>query len=126
MIVGRKGTVGSVYWEEDDFYPIDTVFYVSLKRPCSLYWIYLQLKSIDIQSLGADSAVPSVNRNAIHSQYWTVPSEDVLVNFNKLAFDSLHAIKIRQKETAMLIKTRDRLLPRLLSGELPVSSKISG
>ncbi len=28
IIVGRKGTVGSLYWEDRPFFPIDTVFYV--------------------------------------------------------------------------------------------------
>ncbi|MGH3274113.1 MAG: restriction endonuclease subunit S, partial [Streptosporangiaceae bacterium] len=28
VIVGRKGTVGAIYWSEDDFFPIDTTFYV--------------------------------------------------------------------------------------------------
>lgn len=33
VIVGRKGTVGSIYWESRPFYPIDTVFYVESKHP---------------------------------------------------------------------------------------------
>src|SRR5690606_7309749 len=31
VIVGRKGNVGSVYYEPKPFYPIDTVYYVSSK-----------------------------------------------------------------------------------------------
>ncbi len=33
IVVGRKGTVGSLYWESQPFFPIDTVFYVKSKRP---------------------------------------------------------------------------------------------
>ena len=32
IIVGRKGTVGSIYWESNNFFPIDTVFYVKPKK----------------------------------------------------------------------------------------------
>ena len=32
IIVGRKGTVGSLYWEDRPIFPIDTVFYVVPKR----------------------------------------------------------------------------------------------
>jgi type I restriction enzyme S subunit len=31
IIVGRKGTVGSVYWEGRNFFPIDTSYYVTPK-----------------------------------------------------------------------------------------------
>ena len=31
IIVGRKGNVGSVYWSDDNFFAIDTVFYVKSK-----------------------------------------------------------------------------------------------
>lgn len=39
IIVGRKGTVGSLHWENKNFYPIDTVFFVNTQRillPCLL------------------------------------------------------------------------------------------
>ncbi len=42
IVVGRKGNVGSVFWISDDFYPIDTTFYISTKN--SLYYIYFILK----------------------------------------------------------------------------------
>ena len=35
IIVGRKGTVGSLYWEDRPIFPIDTVFYVVPKRACA-------------------------------------------------------------------------------------------
>ena len=38
IIVGRKGNVGSVFWSDDDFYPIDTVFYV--KTELELHYVY--------------------------------------------------------------------------------------
>jgi type I restriction enzyme S subunit len=35
IIVGRKGNVGSVFWSDADFYPIDTVFCVRVTLACS-------------------------------------------------------------------------------------------
>ncbi len=51
-----------------------------------------------------------------------MPSEDVLRAFAR-AVDPLQALVVmRDAEAALLAKTRDELLPRLLSGELPVDA----
>ena len=36
IILGRKGNVGSVFWTEDDFYPIDTVYYGLFDVGCGI------------------------------------------------------------------------------------------
>ncbi len=63
IIVGRKGTVGSVYWENRDFFPIDTVFYVLPKRNSNMRFIYYLLKSLPLEDMNTDAAVPGLNRN---------------------------------------------------------------
>ncbi len=63
IIVGRKGTVGSVYWENKDFFPIDTVFYVVPKGDNNLRFIYYLLKSLPLEDMNTDAAVPGLNRN---------------------------------------------------------------
>lgn len=64
IIVGRKGTVGLVYWETRDFFPIDTVYYVSLgKSDVDFRFIYYLLKSLPLATLNTDAAVPGLNRD---------------------------------------------------------------
>jgi type I restriction enzyme S subunit len=63
IIVGRKGTVGSVYYVTQNFYPIDTVYYVA---PCTdkitmKFAAYL-LTYLPLASLNSDAAVPGLNR----------------------------------------------------------------
>jgi type I restriction enzyme S subunit len=77
VIVGRKGTVGSLYWVEEDCFPIDTVFYVVRKSHLPLSWIFQALQLVDIKSMGADSAVPGVNRNVVYATRLVVPQEGV-------------------------------------------------
>ncbi|MBK6430461.1 restriction endonuclease subunit S [Candidatus Amarolinea dominans] len=33
IVVGRKGNVGSIFWSDEDFYPIDTAYFVTSKMP---------------------------------------------------------------------------------------------
>src|SRR5690554_561061 len=51
IIVGRKGTVGSIYWEPDNFYPIDTTFYVTVKNGYSLAFAYYLLQTLGLSSM---------------------------------------------------------------------------
>ena len=121
IIVGRKGTIGSVYWEPADFFPIDTVFFVKPIIDIPLYWIYQNLKYMDIASLGADSAVPGVNRNAVYFKKWVLPDNSVLEKYwEQLSAysDKRQTLLCRQNKT--LEKLRDTLLPKLLSGEIRI------
>jgi Restriction endonuclease S subunits len=64
IIVGRKGTVGSVYYEKRDFFPIDTVYYVSkLDEETDLKFIYYLLKTLSLEKLNTHAAVPGLNRD---------------------------------------------------------------
>ncbi|MEJ2743780.1 MAG: restriction endonuclease subunit S [Gammaproteobacteria bacterium] len=63
IVVGRKGTVGSVYWENDDFFPIDTTFYVLPKTDIQNRFAFYLLKSLPLQDMNTDAAVPGLNRN---------------------------------------------------------------
>ena len=77
VIVGRKGTVGSVYFEKNDFFPIDTVYFV---RPfiekISLEYSYYLLKNLPLASLNSDAAVPGLNRDRANSLPIRLPSLD--------------------------------------------------
>lgn len=120
IVVGRKGTVGSLYWIESAFYPIDTVFYVVVKAEIPLYWLYQALQLIDIKSMGADSAVPGVNRNVIYAKQVSIPSAALFRHY----LDQISPINAKRQALSAQITTlsdlRDTLLPKLLSGQLRI------
>ncbi len=120
VIVGRKGTVGSLYWEDKPFYPIDTVFYVDVSNPQQLPWIYYTLQTIDIKSLAADSAVPGVNRHFILGQKSASPSSQILNKFFTIVNTIRKNINSQSKTSEDLVILRDTLLPKLISGELRI------
>jgi type I restriction enzyme S subunit len=122
IVVGRKGTVGSLYWVEDNFFPIDTVFFVINKSHTPLYWLYQTLKRIDIKSMGADSAVPGVNRNAVYAKPIIIPNVTAFKGY--LAQIEPNNLKRRELEDQIktLATLRDTLLPKLLSGAVRVAA----
>lgn len=121
IVIGRKGTVGSVFWIDTDFCAIDTVFYVKLLKPVSLYWAFEQLRRIDIASLGADSAVPGVNRNTVYMQPIVVASQELMQRYQMVVQPLITMRKEQSQQAETLAALRDSLLPKLLSGKLEIA-----
>lgn len=57
VIVGRKGTVGTVFWESKSFFPIDTTFYVVPRKNIPLQFCYYLLKGLGLDTMNTDAAV---------------------------------------------------------------------
>jgi type I restriction enzyme, S subunit len=74
IIVGRKGTVGSVVWSHEPFWPIDTTYYVKLKTNVNLRFIFWYLSSLPLRSLDSSTGVPGINRNDVYRLAITIPS----------------------------------------------------
>jgi type I restriction enzyme S subunit len=118
IIVGRKGNVGSIFWSNDDFFPIDTVFYVQTKH--SLYYILYNLKHQNF--VNNDAAVPGLNRSQAYHNEILVPPADVLSKFQNFVEHLFKQIYLLNHKCENLRRTRDLLLPKLISGELSVEN----
>ncbi|WP_171390983.1 restriction endonuclease subunit S [Vibrio mediterranei] len=118
IIVGRKGTVGSVYWEPKAFYPIDTVFYVKPKAGYSLKYCHLVLQNLGLKAMNTDAAVPGLNRNNAYRLDVITPSESVLKKFEEMMQSFQSKVDANNAQNASLESLRDTLLPKLLSGEI--------
>jgi type I restriction enzyme S subunit len=73
VIIGRKGTVGAVHFSPKPCWPIDTTFYVTDPDPNVLRFKYYLLKSLGLEHMNADSAVPGLNREAAHARKVRIP-----------------------------------------------------
>ena len=118
IIVGRKGNVGSVFWSDDDFYPIDTVFYV--RTALGLHYVYYNLQGQNF--INNDAAVPGLSRNQAYLNTLVVPATQTLTAFSDFIEPMFRQVHNLQAKNANLRRTRDLLLPRLVSGELDVEN----
>lgn len=116
IVVGRKGNVGSVFWVDDDFWPIDTVYYVSPEQ-VSQFVLHL-LKSQSYQN--SDAAVPGLKRDSAHAIKLLWPSEAWRMRFEEMAGLVYAQRRLLIRANARLTQARDLLLPRLMDGRLAV------
>ncbi len=117
IIVGRKGNVGSIFWSDSDFFPIDTVFYVKTKL--SLLYVFYALQRMNF--INNDAAVPGLNRNQAYLLDFIVPKKKIINHFENLITPILKYKRILFSKNDKLRESRDILLPKLISGEIDVS-----
>ena len=79
IVVGRKGSAGEVLWIEEDFWPIDTTYWVEIKnrKYMSMEYFYYVLKSLNLPSLTITTAVPGLNRDDVLLKAIRVPELSV-------------------------------------------------
>ena len=121
IVIGRKGTIGKVIWVEKDFYPIDTTFYIQDILGCNgLYFHYFVLKNQNFSRLTSDSAVPGLNRDMAYSVELVIPIIEQINEYNLIAKTVFDKVSNNSNQIQVLTKTRDALLPKLMSGQLRV------
>lgn len=118
IIVGRKGTVGSLYWEDCAFFPIDTVFYVVPK--VELTFCYYLLQTLGLDRMNTDAAVPGLNRNNVYRLPIAWAPTELRNAFDRVAKPLRDRLFANKQESQTLENIRDALLPKLLAGELRV------
>jgi type I restriction enzyme S subunit len=121
VIVGRKGTVGALYWEDGPFFPIDTTFYVRPITAPLTYCFYL-LQTLGLDKMNTDAAVPGLNRENVYRLEHVLPCSKTLVAFDTTVRLLRSAMRANTDTGATLSLLRDTLLPKLLSGELQVQN----
>lgn len=118
VIVGRKGTVGSLYWEDHSFFPIDTVFYVKPKT--HLTFCFYLLQTLGLEEMNTDAAVPGLNRNNVYRLPVIWASDKIRQAFDETVWSLRQRMRACMKESRTLAQTRDLLLPKLMSGEIQI------
>ena len=120
VVVGRKGSVGTVWWMDSGFWPIDTAFYAEPASGVGMRFVFELLRWLNLGELNSDSAVPGLNRDAALAQpVPLVAMEDVAEFDRSVASALLFQARVR-RESDLLRTTRDALLPELMSGRLGV------
>ena len=66
VVIGRKGTLGSAFYLETDYWPHDTTLWVKDFKDSDPKFIYYFLKTLHLERLDSGSSNPTLNRNFVH------------------------------------------------------------
>jgi len=64
IVIGRKGNVGSIFWCDDDYFVIDTAYFVTSSL-LPLRFLFYVLPTLNF--INSDAAVPGLSRNQAYT-----------------------------------------------------------
>ena len=120
VLIPRKGSLNNILYVSGDFWTIDTMFYSVPKRLNIAKYVYLFLSQLDMYSFNTGAAVPSMTVKILESIDTILPSETVINAFNDVVSPLFNRIQLLQEQSEKSKQARDRLLPKLMSGEMEV------
>lgn len=120
VLIPRKGSLNNILYVDGDFWTIDTMFYsIPLINNVAKY-CYLFLSRLDMNSFNIGAAVPSMTVNILDGIDISLPTEHVLAMFEEQVSILFDQKKLLAKQNEVASEARDRLLPKLMSGEITI------
>lgn len=122
LFITARGTVGKLAIARRPMAMNQSCYALSPKMPGPVFWHYLALRTAIVYVKGV--AQSGVFDNIVLDTFKVVPifwpGETLVQEFNKIAVPIFEQVGVLLESNAALQRTRDLLLPRLISGKLPV------
>ncbi len=117
ITISARGTIGFVCLRTEPYVPIvRLISIIPTHENISAYFLYLWALTQNISGTGTTQqqlTVPAFRTTKI-----VVPSQEILIKFNKVVKPIFDSIKQYKKENITLATLRDTLLPKLMNGEI--------
>ena len=121
VLIPRKGTLNNVMYVNGAFWSVDTMFYTEMLHSNVAKFVYHFVKSKNLASMNAGSAVPSMTINILNAMQLYIPDAETLSTFEEIVSPIYFQMKENDEQSKKLAGLRDTLLPRLMSSEIDVS-----
>jgi type I restriction enzyme S subunit len=122
IVMGRSGNIGNPRLYMKKCWAHNTTLFVKDFKSNNPYWSYYMLRTIDYSQFHGGSAVPTLNRNHVHSFEIAIPPINHQNEFAERILPLLLLIENNRAEINTLSEFRDSILPQLMSGALDVSA----
>ena len=120
VLIPRKGSLNNILLVNGKFWTIDTMFYSIPKMDFVSKIAYFNLKEKDMYSFNIGAAVPSMTINILSTMDILLPSVNIRKDFENVLSKYFSLTLNLQTQIRHLTEARDRLLPKLMSGEIEV------
>ena len=121
VLIPRKGSLNNVMYVNQPFWSVDTMFYTEMKQINVAKFLYHFMKSKDLVSMNAGSAVPSMTTAILNAMELHIPPAEPLKHFETSVAPMYEMMQDNEAQSRKLVELRDILLPKLMSGKIDVS-----
>lgn len=121
IFVSFKLTVGRVSIAATDMCTNEAIAHFYIENDLQQAYTFCYLNNFKYDSLGNTSSISkAVNSKIIKAMPFVMPDKATILAFSKLVVPILNEIKNKQATCIKLAEARDRLLPKLMCGEIEV------
>lgn len=118
IVVGRKGTIGAINWSDNDFWPIDTTYFVKLKdKEINLKWFYYRLILLNLSRLNTATGTPGLNRDLAYSQLLPLPPLPEQQKISEILSTVDKRLKLLREKKERFERVKRGLMDNLLTGK---------
>jgi type I restriction enzyme, S subunit len=73
VVIGRKGSLGTVHYIASDYWPHDTTLWIKDFKGNNPRFVAYQLETMRLKRLDTGAANPTLNRNIVHREKIAIP-----------------------------------------------------
>jgi type I restriction enzyme S subunit len=106
----------------EKFWPNNHTHVLRGKPPVSTHFLYLGLSEVDVSPYITGAAQPKITQENMNRIPFFCAPEKLHHDFNRLVEPEIRQAQLLQRQIQNLRRTRDLLLPRLLSGQIDVEA----
>lgn len=116
VVTGRYGSIGDVFYLEQDFWPLNTSLWVKDFHGNDEKFIYFLLSNFDFKKFSDKTGVPGVNRNDLHAVNVLLPPLSEQKKIAKILSTWDKAISVTEKLLTNSQQQKKALMQQLLTG----------
>jgi type I restriction enzyme, S subunit len=123
VVTGRSGSIGNVFFIEEDFWPLNTALYIKDFHGNDPKFIHIFLQYFDLKRYASGAGVPTLNRNFVHSEIVITPDsvneqKTIVKKVQSLLENTQRLEAFYQRKIACLDELKKSLLQQAFAGEL--------
>lgn len=121
IFLSFKLTIGKVSIATSPMCTNEAIAHFRLSDKKFMEYTVLYLKQFEYDTLGNTSSISkAINSKIVKTMPFIIPTETIIKNFSSCTKAIIDDIYVNQKQIAIITEARDRLLPKLMSGEIEV------
>ncbi|WP_298971164.1 restriction endonuclease subunit S [uncultured Psychrobacter sp.] len=123
VVTGRSGSIGNLFYIEEDFWPLNTTLYVKDFKGNLEEYVYYFIKQFDLKRFSSGAGVPTLNRNFVHDEIVfstnsTKVQKKIVTQLNSLNSQAEQIQATYKQKLTNLEDLKKSLLEQAFAGEL--------
>jgi len=110
IIIGRKGSCGAVHFSTSDFWPIDTTYYIALRKDHDWRFMDFFLSTFGLNEMNSHSTIPGLNRENVYKLKCHIPRFPEQQKIAAVLFKVQKAIEIQDSIIEKTLELKKSIL----------------